>query len=211
MSRGEFKLNKNSYEYARGERVDWLDAFAENYAEATKIAPDKTAVQVARERQQSTYDQISSIVGNTFQHATVESKVQEMQERTGLTAYLQSMASMTPEEGAQKILDVFAQFGPKMQEDLMNFCKNKIAAHRGQISIPAIQHDLLATFRQHGIQPQDVNNEDVARCISGLIVDELKMNPPTDVSSTELGKVDNLEEDDNESADFFKGLQQQGG
>lgn len=204
MSRGGFKINKNSYEYARSERVDWLDTFADQYAEDSKASPDKSAVQVARERQyQSMHEQISSIVGDST-HATVESKVQDMQERTGLTAYLQSMAT---DQHVQKAMNVFAQFGPKMQEDLMNFCRNKIAAHRGQISIPALQHDLLATFRQHGIQPQDVNNEEVARCISGLIVDELKMNPPADVSSPDLGKVDNLEEDDNESADFFKGLQ----
>jgi hypothetical protein len=63
------------------------------------------------------------------------------------------------------------------------------------------------TFKQHGIQAQDINTEDVARCISGLITDELKLNPPTDMSTSELGLVDTTVDDDgNDSADFFKGL-----
>ncbi|KKN74487.1 hypothetical protein LCGC14_0390040 [marine sediment metagenome] len=200
MSRGGFKVNKNSYEYARSERVDWLDTFADEYAKTTK---GKSAVEVARERSQiSIHDQVSSIVSDT-QHATVESKVQDMQERAGLTDYLKRMAADDTDD--QEDVVVFAKFGPKMQDDILSFIKHKISAYRGQTTVPALQHDVLDTFSQHGIQPQDVNNEDVACCISALIVDELKMNPPTDVSSPDLGRVDNFESDDNE-VDFFEGI-----
>lgn len=202
MSRGGFKVNKNSYEYARSERVNWLDTFADEYDKATSSSKDRSAVDVARERnQQSVYEQVSALVG---QHATVESKVQDMQERTGLTTYLKSMASA---EEVEVCSDTFSKFGPKMQEDLMSFCRNKIAAHRGQCTVSQLQYDLLSTFRQHGIQPHDVHNEDVARCISGLIVDELRINPPTETVGPELGKVDPTEDDEEDGPDFFSAFQ----
>jgi hypothetical protein len=189
--RGEFKVN------ARGRRVEWLDAFADDFATTIK---GRSAVDVARERsQQSIHEQITSIVNNTAH--TVDSKVKEMQDRTGLTERLKRIASNGKKEDA-----IFSNFGPKMQQDLLSFCKNRISAYRGQTTVPALQYDLLSTFKQHGLQSQDVNTEDVARWISGLIAAELKMNPPSDTSDADLGLVDSDQEDENENVDFFKGI-----
>ena len=196
MSRCGFKINNSSYEYFRGERVNWLDAFADNYAKTES----ESVVDVARKRSQlSVHDQISAIVGNSGH--TVESKVKEMQERIGLTEYLKRMAS--EKDDPVKVV-VFAKFGPKMRDDIMNFCKNKISSHRGQIAIPALQHDLLQMFKQHGVQEQDVDNDDVADYLNKLIVAELQLHPVTNTGNSQLGKEEtNMVEDG--TVDFFKG------
>lgn len=200
MSRGGFKINRNSYEYARSERVDWLDNFADQFA---KDHP-KSAVEVARERDQraqSIHDQIRSIIFNNPHH-TVESKVKEMQDRTGLTEYLKRAA----DESATNKNDIFAKFGPQMKQDIISFCKNRISSYRGQIAIPAVQEDLLSSFRQQGLQPQDVYTEDVARFINNLIMDEQKLNPPTNNNSSDLGLLDKNLDDDSDNNDFFKSI-----
>ncbi len=200
MSRGGFKINRTSYEKECGDRVDWLDAFAEQFA---KTEAGKSAVQVARERDQqaqSIHDQISSIFNNPSQ--TVESKVKDMQERTGLTEYLKRVAVEQEKEGA------FAKFGPKMEQDILSYLGNRV---RNTSKVPEIQEDLFATFRQHGLQADDVNCADVARYINDLIVEEKKTNPTTDVSSPDLGLVDTtLDDDDNQNEDVFQGLMPQG-
>jgi hypothetical protein len=197
MSRCGFKINNSSYEYSRGERVNWLDAFADNYAKTE----GESAVDVARKRSQmSVHDQISAIVGNSGH--TVESKVKEMQERMGLTEYLKRMAS--EKDDSVKVV-VFAQFGLKMCDDIINFCKNKISSHRGQIAIPALQHDLLQMFKQHGVREQDVDNDDVANYLNKLIVSELQLHPAEHTGNEQLGKEETDMTEDG-AVDFFKGL-----
>lgn len=199
--RGGSKINKTSYEYARSERVDWLDAFAEEYSKTEGAA--KSAVEVARERsQQSVYEQISSIVGNVSHH-TVDSKIKEMQDRTGLTEYLKR-ASEGPSEGPA-VNKPFSRFGPKMEEDILNFCKNKIQAHRANIPVSALQYDLFATFSQQGLQMADVRTPQVLRYLSNLIAEQSRLSPQSEMSNSSLGLVDNDSKDDG-NADVFKGL-----
>ena len=196
MSRG-FKINRAFYDCNHSDRVNWLDEFADLYGKYHE-KDTKTAVEVARERQEpSLQEQISAIMGQTH---TVESKVKEMQERTGLTAYLKRYASKNNCDKA------FSELGSEMKNDIISFLKNKISAHHGQINVPALQYDVLNTFKQHGVQPQHVNTEDVACCISNLIEDELRLNPPTRVSNSDLGRVDMNMEEDGDNADYFKGL-----
>lgn len=78
-------------------KSDWLEGFAEKLAleEATaetRVKVAKTAVEVARHRQQnqpSIYEMMSSIIsGNKPKHSSVEEAVIDYQNRTGLTQYL---------------------------------------------------------------------------------------------------------------------------
>jgi len=190
MSRG-FKINNNSREYERGERVGWLDEFADRYA--------KTAVEVARERSQtSIYDQISAIMENPPTH-TVESKVKELQDRIGLTEYLQRMASAPGES------NIFGKFGPQTQQNMLDFCRNKINEAKGYISVPALLYDLCNTFGQQGLQPGDVdNNKNVEQYLNKLILEQIKLYPAENPSN--LGKSDTGNDDANNNADFFKNL-----
>jgi hypothetical protein len=216
MSRSGFKIKPTNHEFSGGDRVDWLDEFAE------KIAKPKSAVEVARERAQqvSIYDQINSIVGNNPTNRTVESVVKDYQDKVGLSDYLQrvsseqdnkKVAAPNPEEQQRQdpcSLPSWDKFGPKMKEDLLSFCRNTIDTHMGHITVPAVQHDILITFQQHGMQPQDVNTDEVARCISSLITDELKKRPIDDHDNSDLGLgvgIGNDVKDDGED-DFLSGL-----
>ena len=218
----KFKIDTSSYEYAKSDRVSWLDEFADNVDQATQktaaIQTDrptwldafadniagKSAVEVARERSQSsTYDDISNIFS---QSVTVESKVKELQERIGLTDYLKR-AEMISAINKKAAGDPFERLGPQMKDDIINYCKNRISGHRGQIAYPALQEDIIKTFKQYGVTPQDVETDDVAHCLDKMITDELLLNPKSEVGQQNLGKIDTSEDKDStENTDFFKGM-----
>lgn len=203
MSRG-YKLNRTSYDYVRSERVNWLDQFAEDINNASQC----TAVEVSRYRNQlSMHDRINSIMQGNNIHSgkTVEGVVKDMQERVGLKDYLDKVIARRADKTAQN--ELFANLGKDLQKKLVNFCKNKVATHRGQITVPAIQHEILSSF--NGIKPEDINNEKVARFISDIIAKEQKLNPIVDNDSIDLGKgvgVVDVDAEDPDNTDFMKGL-----
>jgi hypothetical protein len=210
MSRSNFKITRSDYsDRDTSDRIDWLDSFADNLATKT---PQRSAVEVARSRgHQSIIDQINSIVGNRPRHATVEGIVQEMQERTGLKEYLRRMSSKDEQRKiAQQVVDtIFSEVNPKTKNAILNFITNRIETHRGLVAIPAIQEEILSTFRREGLQPQDVNNELVAKYISDCIVAERRKNPTEEQTDLNIGRgvgVQDMEDGDNSNSDFFKGL-----
>ena len=223
MSRG-FKINRHSYDYAASERVDWLDSFADKIEEASQT----TAVEVARQRSQVTmHDQISSIMmGGTpsSSYATVDDAVRDMQERTGLGEYLKRVsnklkADKTASEIASEIdgkleecdnlaeNSAFKDLSPKLKESIINYCMNKISTHRGQVTVPDVQHDVLMTFKSSGLQPQDVNCEPVARLISGMILKEQQTSPAKDENNLNMGLGvgrDDIDPNDSDNQDWMK-------
>jgi len=207
MSRGGFKIKRTSDEYAASERVSWIDQFADDIQKASK-----TAVEVARQRSEvSLHDQVSSVMHNKPAHSSVESLVQELQDRAGLSEYLRRNADASG-EGKVAATDydgIFANVKQSVKEDIINYCKNTIATHRGQTTVPAIQYDILAQFQNEGIQSQDVDEPSVARCISQLISEELNRHPPADLRSEQLGSgvgVLDVDENDDDNSDVLSGL-----
>ncbi len=218
MSRNNFKISRDEYSQPEtGGRVHWLDSFANSLA-AKESAQPKSAVEIARSRShQSIMDQINSIVGNggsKTKHSTVESVVQEMQERTGLKSYLNRMSSPALSEDKLKTAqeninqEILTDVNPALKEKTLNFIKNKIRTHRGMVAIPAIQEEILSIFKRDGIRPQDINTEDVANYINKCIIDERKTNPIHEDNNVNLGKGVGLQDldDDGANSDFFKGL-----
>lgn len=211
MSRGGFKITRNDYyEVDPGDKIDWLDRFAKEFEKTEAKQEPKSAVEVARLRNhQSIVDQISAIVGNRPGHSSVESAVQDYQERTGLKEYLRRQSAQ--QEPAKKTANVqpFQNLDPKLRDDVISFIKNRIETHRGLVPLPAIQEEVLSTFRGKGIQSQDVDTDEVARLISQLIVDERKKNPESDIHNVNLGRgvgVKDMDDDDGSNSDFFRGL-----
>lgn len=219
MSRGGFKITRSDYyEVDPGDRIDWLDSLAQDLAKKETTADPKSAVEVARARNnQSIIDQINSIVGNKPRHSSVEGIVQEMQERTGLKEYMKRMSSTEPKQGKVAAIPneevkkkiIFEKFGPSIREKIINFVKNRIATHRGRVPLPAIQDEIINTFRNDGVQPQDVNNPEVAGFINQVIIDERRNTPSLDVNDVNLGRgvgVQDMDDDDGSNSDFFRGL-----
>ena len=205
----KFKINKNAgYEVLSGERVGWLDRFADNYEKQ-----QKSAVEVARERsQKSLYEQITSIVsGNNSRYASVESKVQDLQERVGLKEYLKRISSEKEENtklAAEEFSGVLENVNDDLKEKIATFCKNKIETYRGHISILAIQKEIIETFKNQGVRPQDIDDPKVAEIINTMIKEEKSNNPDQQVNDMNLGKGVgiNLDDDDNANTDSFGAL-----
>lgn len=205
------KFTRSSYDFIRGERVDWLDEFAENVEKASQ----KSAVQVSRERtHRSIQEQLDSVLNNNPpKHRTVEGIVKDMQDRVGLKEYLQLVAERKNQKVAQtqessESQELIPGVSPDLQEDIKSFIENKIETHRGQISIPAVQFEVLSTFREVG--SEEIDTEKVARFINDIIAREQKMtSSPKSQEKTNLGKgvgVIDVEEDLSDNDDFMGNL-----
>ena len=203
------KVNRGGSDFVRSERVNWLDQFADSVVKASTI----TAVEVARNRQQSSspiYETINSIMMGRSAFSSVDEKVQDMQERTGLKVYLQRVSQ------EQNKVDKIASEGPfgdldkSLREDIINYSTNVVRTSRGLgVTVPSLQYDILAQFKKRGLQPDDVNNELVAKLLSDLILNEKKLHPTVDEHHMDLGKGVGVSDtsDDADGSCFFDGLQ----
>ena len=144
MSRGGLKITRTDYQHdylsQASDRVNWIDSFADSYA--------KNAVEVSRERNQSLMDQINSIM-NTKGQVSMESKLQDLRERTGLNTYLK--------QASQSSTDVpFQNLPQPLQDKLFSFIDNCISSNNGHVSIPSLQEQLYSTFRTDGVDRKSV-------------------------------------------------------
>lgn len=214
MSRGGFKITRTSMGESSGDRVDWLDSFARKIEEASKSPTN--AVDVARVRdQRSLLDQISSIVSRQAK-GSVEDKVQEYQDKTGLKEYLRRMSAIKEEERKKlaqestvgELPESFNNFPEKLRNDIKTFIRNKCETHHGNIQVPALVEEVSRTFRQAGVQPQDVNDMQFEKFISDQIARAKSRSPSSDEHNTNLGLGVGVDNNSIDSAnlDVFEGL-----
>lgn len=216
MSRGGFKITRVTMNENSGDRVDWLDAFARRLEEVSKSS--LTAVEQARARnEQSLLDQISNIMSRQVRNsASVEDKVQEYQDKTGLKEYLRRMSAAreqeqrknAQQEDISELPENFDKFSNKIKEDIKTFVRNKCETHHGNIQVPALVEEVSRTFRQAGVQPQDVNDMHFEKFISDQIARAKKRNPSSDEHNVNLGLGVGIDKNNIDSAnlDVFEGL-----
>lgn len=214
MSRGGFKITRTTMGENSGDRVDWLDSFARKIEEVSKSPI--TAVEAARSRdQQSILDQISSIVSRQYKSNSVEDKVQEYQDKIGLKEYLRRVS--VSKENAQKKMaqevigdlpESFKKFPQNLINDIKTFVMNKCETHHGNIQVPALVEEVSRTFRQRGVQPQDVNDMQFEKFISDQIVKAKSRNSSFEENNQNLGRGIGLDNSDMDSGnvDVFEGL-----
>ncbi len=180
MSRSEIKINRATGDYERSSSMPkWLSNFADS------LDKQKSAVQVARERdyeahQYSILNQISNMVSDKPRHATVDSVIKEMRERTGLDDYLKRISAKVDIKKNLKVeanktesdLPKSLSKYKNCADDIVNYIKNTIDNTHGMgVTIPQLQHDILYTFgKRHGLETQDVLNDEVAKYINDCIV-----------------------------------------
>lgn len=218
MSRGGIKISRVSESEPTdcAERVDWLDAFARKMKQNEAKVP-ANAVDAARTRDaNSLFDQISSILSKKPIHSSVEEKVQDYQERIGLKEYISRMSAAKEEEARKKLAgeaeqvdlpDSFSKLSDKDREDIVNFIRNKCDTHHGNIQVPALIEEVSQTFRQRGVQPQDVNDVKFEKFVSDEIVKAKKKNPTVDEHNVNIGLGVGLETDlDTDNGDLFDSL-----
>lgn len=221
MSRGGLKINRVDPNFTdRSDRVDWLDSFADA---VEKISKDPTtAVEAARSRDIANYtDQISAIISRKQDYNSVEGVVQYYQNQTGLTDYLKRVQSEKIEEAnrkiAQEIMEAadgmendlpesFGKLSDKDREDIKNFIRNKCETHHGNIQVPALVEEVSQTFRQKGIEPQDVNDTKFEKFISDEIIRAKKQNPNADEHNVNIGLGVGINSENTMTHDAFESL-----
>lgn len=216
MSRGGLKITRVTMGESRGDRVDWLDAFAKNIEEASK-SPLNAVEQARARNEQSLLDQISNIMSRKVRDASsVEDKVREYQDKTGLNEYLRRMSAAkeaerkktAQEESVGELPESFNKFSDKIKGDIRTFIRNKCETHHGNIQVPALVEEVSRTFRQAGVQPQDVNDMHFEKFVSDQIAKAKQRNPSTNEHNTNLGLGVGVEHDniDSSNLDVFEGL-----
>lgn len=223
MSRGFKIIRSDFFERERSDRVDWLDSFARKIEQISNHP--QTAVEAARSRdQQSIVDMIGSIM-NGRQHSngasTVESVVQDMQERTGLAEYLRRVKSSkdSVEKIAQEVHsegqkisndlpDSFSDLPEKTREDVKNYINNLVETHHGNIHVPAVVESVIQTFRLQGVGPKHINEMTFEKYISDQIMSQKQKNPSAEEHNTNLGKGIGIDTNDVDTSntDMFEGL-----
>lgn len=214
MSRG-FKISRQSGMNEKETNLaGWLTDFVKTQAKSEK---SETAVDAARKRNSQSYlQQIVNIMGNPPRYATVEDAVQDMCERTGLSAYLDKIKvadelkkkvnksasdhSVLPESLAKYI---------NIAEDIENFVKNNINNTHGlSATVPQLQYDILSVFGlKHGVESQDVMNNEVAEYLNNCILEAQKnINQSQYVPSTIGDGVGRVDINDYDDQDAFSGL-----
>jgi hypothetical protein len=164
------KITRQSYyEHGRSERVGWLDNFAKEQADKNPAL--LTVVETARQRdQKSILDQISYVINNKPAHASVDSVVQELQVRTGLSEYLKRLSAVNEQnkKTAEEKEDVrqieekaFENFTPEMKKKIVTFIENKLEANP-HLSEQAIIEDLAKTFRTGKTEDECVSEEEIS-------------------------------------------------
>lgn len=188
--------------------TSWFDECLLKMSEQLN-AKDKNIVEQSRERQaQSVLDQINLML-TSRPSETVESKVQELQERMGLKQFLKQES----EKDLQQIPkfaflvsenELFLKLKPHIRENILQFIRNIIENSRGIITIPAVQANVYDIFKNQGLQLEEINDEKVLRYINQIIA-EFQARNVSETSDMSLGK--GLGNDESgENTDYFQGM-----
>ena len=167
----------------------------------------KNLASAAQRKQGGFYEEITQMFGGTKQkYNSVQAAVEDMITRTGLQSYLQNISAQKIQNKKTANHNFFPSIQQNVRENIFHFIDNKISDSHGKIPITVLQDELLSTFRNNGIQPEDIYSEDLARYINQSLVAEQIKNPIHESSDPNLGK--NLQEmdDDGTNDDFFRGL-----
>ena len=168
---------------------------------------EKIAVQ-PRRIDQSLFDQINSVVSGNSKYPSVDAAVKDMQERSGLTAYLKNKQSKTNEDSSKKTAseessknknepELFKKV-PSIKVTIENF----ITSTKGNISVPAILEKIRSVHRQDVSEPKDWEDDNIIIFISQMNLNEKKKNKNNyRTNEANLGKIDNSESDFDKSND----------
>lgn|SRR5574337_335932 len=169
----------------------WLREF-ENKLQSTAVQP----------RGQSLYDQITSIMNTKSKYPSVQAAVDDMMQRSGLTAYLENVkvsednSPKQPKKVAQDMAKNKIQENPKMPEvvkekpSILRTLENIVRETRGNMPVPAV----IARLRS--LHARDVSNEKaweddkLIRLVSQYNLQAKKDNPGTFDKFDNLGKSD---------------------
>ncbi len=163
----------------------------------------KDAVQPVR--QQSLFDQITDIMNNKSRskHSTVEGVVQEMQERSGLIAYLDKINKTSTDDGSsaktvtasdnQSAFDKKVDMTPiviKKKPEILKTFRNFIEDSKGNLPISAIIDKVKGIHRNDCSDAKDWDDDNLIVLVSRLNLEAKKNNPSNFQNDSNLGRRD---------------------
>jgi hypothetical protein len=167
----------------------WLKQFERNL--------QKGAVQPRA--QQSLFEQINSIMNQSSKYSSVEDAVEDMKERSGLTAYLKKSETENSEvikkasddnqtsEKKSKLPLVIQKF-PSILKTLQNCIRDS----KGNLPIPAIIERVRSIHNNDVSDAKDWDQDDLMYLVSQLNLDAKKGNPSNYENHNNLGGRDSL-------------------
>lgn len=162
----------------------------------------KGAVQPVK--QQSLFDQISSIMNGQSKYPSVQAAVEDMKERSGLTAYLDKInkASETKDAPVAKkaeasdnndVIEKQVDGTPiviKKCPSIKKTFENYIGDSRGNLPLSAIISHVQSIHKGDVSDAKDWDDENLLRFVSRLNLAEKRKNPSRDVGEMNLGRRD---------------------
>ena len=148
--------------------------------------------------QSSIFDQINSIMNGKSKYPSVEAAVQDMQERSGLTAYLDRLKSSKEEVSSnQKVaqvaevpqnnqLPIVVQKLPAIKQTIENYIKDT----KGNLPVPAIIEKIRSIHQTDVPDAKDWDDDKLIMLVSQLNLNEKKNNSGADFNYSNLGRRD---------------------
>ncbi len=152
--------------------------------------------------QQSLFEQINSIMNGKSKYPSVEAAVQDMQERSGLTAYLDKINKSSGDTSAAKKVEasdnqdcfekrvkgipIVIRKHPGVRQTLENYIKDT----KGNLPVPAIIDKIRSIHQGDVSDAKDWDDEDLIRLVSRMNLAAKTQNPSLYQGYSNLGRRD---------------------
>lgn len=161
---------------------------------------EKGAVQ-PRSVDQSLFHQINSIMNGKSKYPSVEAAVEDMKNRSGLTAYLDNLSKTSEDEAIgenKKIATAQVQNNSKNKYPLviqkcpqiLNTLDNYIKDTRGNLPISAIIDKIKSIHKNDVSEDKYWEDDDLVRLVSQINLREKQNNPSNYETYSNLGRRD---------------------
>lgn len=173
---------------------NWLNRFEKSLLKDA-VQPKKT--------DSSLFEQINSIMNGKSKYPSVEAAVEEMKERSGLTAYLQSIKHSSEEDNASKKVataaDEQSAFDKKVQmtpivmkknPQIQKTVENYIRDTKGNLPVPAIIEKIRGIHSKDVPDAKDWDDDKLIILVSKLNLAAKKDNPGGAADYSALGTRD---------------------
>lgn len=148
------------------------------------------------------FEQINSIMNGKSKYTSVDAAVQDMQERSGLTAYLDKISKVSEREPSakkvvasdnQQAIDKKVDMTPvviKKHPPILKTFENYISENKGNQVVPAIISHVQSIHQNDCSDAKDWDDDKLIRLVSKLNLRAKKNNPSSYENHNNLGRRD---------------------
>jgi hypothetical protein len=158
----------------------------------------------------SLFDQINSVMNGKSKFPSVAAAVEDMRERSGLTAYLDKVSKNTESDSKKvasnqgkkkRVVNLFEKC-----PQIRNTFKNFIDGNKGNSVVPAIIDRVRSIHQNDVSDAKDWDDDNLIREVSEMNLLAKQNNPTGDTNFSNLGVRDTDSAPDPANSDFFNSL-----